>query len=87
MMQHGVGLLLLAAVGGYWVLERASNHKQGDLRRVGKALGWIIILVSVIGVMCDILCYATGRGMCFFPKKGGLCPISHSTPAVPDQSQ
>ena len=48
-MGYGGGMLLLAAVAGYWVLERAESH-QGLLRKVGHFLGWLIIIVSFVGV-------------------------------------
>jgi len=53
-MGYGGGMLLLAAVGGYWVLERAETHK-GVLRRVGQFLGWLIIIVSFTGAALTIL--------------------------------
>lgn len=90
MMGHGVGVLLLAAVAGYWVLERAETHK-GDLRRVGKGLGWLIIVASLIGVVCKVWCYAgypsgaMGMGkrgfMCPFSKFGSMSPMSGEAPA------
>ena len=45
---------LLAAAAGYWVLERAENHKRG-LRRVGRWLGGAIIAVAVVGTTCRIV--------------------------------
>lgn len=50
---------LLAAAAGYWVLERAEQHKQG-LRRVGRWLGAAIIIIALIGVSCRILRRLTG---------------------------
>ena len=63
MMTHGVGLLLLAAVAGYWVLERASSQK-GKLKRIGRLLGGIVIVVSLIGVACTVACLAGGMQGC-----------------------
>ncbi len=80
MMGHGVGVLLFAAVAGYWVLERAETHK-GDLRRVGKGLGWLIIVVSLIGIVCKVWSYACPAGAmgkkswCPFSKFGSMSPI------------
>ena len=45
---------LLAAAAGYWVLERAENHKRG-LRRIGRWLGGAIIAVALIGATCRII--------------------------------
>lgn len=73
MVGYGVGVLLLSTVAGYWVLERAEGHK-GSLRKVGRFLGWLIIVSSLIGVVCRVWCYATcdpgpmGKGWCPFKK-------------------
>ena len=45
---------LLAAASGYWVLERAEQHKRG-LRRVGRWLGGAIITIALVGAACRIL--------------------------------
>jgi hypothetical protein len=57
----GAGFWLLAAVGGYWVLERAESHK-GQLRRVGKLLGSIIIVLSLLGIVCGAWSACRGEG-------------------------
>lgn len=44
------GLLLLTAIGGYWVMERADTHK-GQLKRVGTLLGTAIIILSLFGIV------------------------------------
>ena len=87
MVGHGSGLLLLTAVAGYWVLERAETHK-GDLRRAGKLLGWLIIAVSLIGVACNVWCLATCK-TAYGPmsKKGGYCPFTPQAPTAPPQLQ
>ena len=54
----GTGTLLLAAVGGYWVLERASKQK-GNLQRIGQVVGGLVILSSLIGVACRVWYVAT----------------------------
>lgn len=61
-MLHAGGLLLLAAVGGYWVLERAEAHK-GRLKQTGQLLGTIIIVVSLIGLVCHVWNLATCKGI------------------------
>jgi len=80
-MSYGVGVLLLAAVGGYWVLERAATHK-GNLKRIGQLLGVAIIIVSLLGVACKVWYAATCP-----PGSGGKawsCPFA-STPPSPTQ--
>ena len=70
MAGHGVGLLLLATAGGYWVLERSATQKKG-LRRVGQWLGAVIIIVSLVGVACHIMAAA---GCPLTSSKSGFCP-------------
>lgn len=87
MLYGGAGMLLLGAVAGYWVLERAETHK-GDLRRVGKVLGWLIIVTSLIGLACRVYALATGKAYCpmaFSPEKGWFCPYSPKSPSLPSQ--
>jgi hypothetical protein len=71
---YGVGALLIAAVGGYWVLERAARQK-GNLKKVGQLLGAAIIIVSLIGVACRVVSAvncppgSVGKGwFCPYPK-------------------
>jgi hypothetical protein len=71
MMSHGVGMLLLTAVAGYWVLERASTHK-GQLQKVGFAVGSLILVISLLGMICSVWCMKSGSsGMCPFGGKMG----------------
>ena len=82
-MVYGSGVLLLTAVAGYWVLERAETHK-GSLKRVGKVLGWIVIVASLIGAACRACTLVTDKtGWC--PLKNWSCPYMqksspHSSP-------
>jgi len=77
MVGHSASLLLISAVAGYWVLERASMHK-GNLKSIGQFLGGVIILVSLLGVACKVW-YAVG---CQLGKAGGYCPfMSKMSPA------
>ena len=89
-MAHGPGVLLFASLGGYWVLERAQKHK-GGLRVVGRLLGAAVILVSLLGVACQVW-GAAGCKDKFCPlgtRKGGArCPLTPSdvsTLPVPGQ--
>ena len=59
-MMEGTGLLLLSAVGGYWTLERATHHK-GRLKQVGRLVGSLVIIVSLIGVGCRMWHLTTGK--------------------------
>jgi len=88
MMGHGAGILLLSAIGGYWVLERASTHK-GGLKQVGQLVGGVIIAVSLIGVACQVWCLATGAtgfGPMGKAGKGVYCPYTPGmSPSAPAQ--
>ena len=84
-MLHGIGGLFVAAVAGYWVLERAEGHR-GTLRKVGRFLGWVIILASLTGVVCRVWAVSTGKLPC---PSGWNCPFLKSpskTPASPSAS-
>ena len=74
-MVQGAGLLLLSAVAGYWALERSASHK-GNLKNVGQLVGWVVVVVSLVGVACRVLSAATGGGK-WCPMKGStMCPFS-----------
>ena len=79
-MVHGLAALLLSSVAGYWVLERAESHK-GGLRKVGRLLGFAVILLSLGGLVCMYW------GACAYKGgKGGMCPLGFkSSPLPPPQ--
>ena len=74
-MLGGGGVLLLTAAVGYWVLERSATHNKGNLKRVGQAVGWFIILGSVIGVACKVC----AMKYCPVGSKSWSCPFSSKT--------
>ena len=83
-MTHEVGVLLLSAVAGYWVLERASSHK-GELQRVGRLLGTIVIVMSLIGIGYAIANGMAACGMGYGPMgkqamMGRYCPFTKMAP-------
>jgi hypothetical protein len=85
----GTGLLLVAAVAGYWLLERAQTH-QGGLRVLGRVLGALIIIVALMGTACKVfVCMGSAKsGMCPLKPGFGLCPIAPKgavQPAEPAQ--
>jgi hypothetical protein len=79
----GSGLLLLAAVAGYWVLERAERHK-GLLKRVGQWVGGAIIVVSLVGVGCRVFCAATCPPGAMGMGAKGFCPFGFKAMPPPD---
>ena len=88
MSHYGVGVLLLTAVAGYWVLERAETHK-GRLKRVGQLLGGFIIIVSLAGAVCRVWCLAMGKmDYCPVNKTGkGYYPFRSNAPSNPSPLQ
>lgn len=77
-MVHGIGVLLIGAVAGYWVLERAETHKK-PLKQIGRFLGSLVIVVSLLGLVCAVWCPRGAHGA------GKLCPFKPSAeaPAAP----
>jgi len=81
MMGHSLVGLLLTAAAGYWVLERASTHK-GQLQKVGFFVGSFLIVASLVGVICSVWCFGTGKGWaCPFGGKMGRGAYSPYMPA------
>ncbi len=53
MMAHKIVAYLISMAVGYWVLTLAAREKN-DLQKIGKAIGWIIIVVSFFGPLCAV---------------------------------
>ncbi|HEY5039018.1 MAG TPA: hypothetical protein VIJ93_08120, partial [bacterium] len=51
MMTHHIVSYLIAAAVGYWVLTLAEKEK-GRNKKVGKFVGWAILVVSLVGPLC-----------------------------------
>lgn len=79
-MAYGAGVLLLSAVAGYWALERSSSHK-GVLKKTGQLVGWVVIVVSLTGVVCRVVSAVGGEGVFCRLKGSAMCPFSSKTPA------
>ena len=76
-MHHSAAELLLAAVAGYWVLERAETHK-GELKRVGRFLGGLIIVASLVGLVCRVWSLSAACPLGSM-RKGGACPLGFTS--------
>ncbi len=87
-MMHGVGVLLLTAVAGYWVLERAATHK-GELKKIGELVGGFIIVASLLGVACHAWMLVSGKSAyCPVDKMGkGWCPYTSKVPLDTPRSE
>jgi len=69
-MHYGVEGLLLTALGGYFVVERSAAQK-GRVRKIGRFVGGLVIIVSFLGVACRVWCLAAGtKGYCPVHKSG-----------------
>ena len=76
-MHGGTGFLLLGAVAGYWVLERAESHR-GQLKQVGQVVGWVVLVTSLLGVACKVYAVATGQDC-----PAAYCPFKKSSAPAP----
>ncbi len=64
---HGGALILVSVLGGYWLLERAEGHK-GELRSIGRILGALLIVLSLLGLVLGVWGMSSG-GQCPFMGK------------------
>jgi len=52
---HGaIALYSLLAALGYWVLQHAGKQEPKCIKRTGAAVGTIIIIVSLLGLLCGV---------------------------------
>ena len=51
MITHRIVAYLISLAVGYWVLTLAEKEKNTN-KKIGKVVGWIIIVVSLIGPLC-----------------------------------
>ena len=51
MITHRIVAYLISLAVGYWVLTLADKEKN-NTKKIGKVIGWIIIVVSLIGPLC-----------------------------------
>ncbi len=73
----GIGMLLISAATGYWVLLHAAKEKAYQLKQIGRILGVLIIAVSVLGTACGLyrqamMCQMYGKMYC---PPGNACPF------------
>lgn len=97
-MHSGVGLLLIAAAAGYWVLTLAAGQK-GKVRKLGQYLGLFILVVSVVGTGCKLYYQWTCGPSGYYKGKwkgsyhasspwGSQCPLTQkANPEIPPTSE
>jgi len=81
-MGCAVGLIALGV--GYIVFLNASKEK-GSLRQVGRVIGAVIIVVSVLIGICATKCKMMG-GECPMSGKAGMCPITGKMMQAPEKA-
>jgi hypothetical protein len=57
MVTHQIVAYLIALAVGYWVLTLATKEK-GNNQKIGRVIGWVIILVAAGGLVCSAACRA-----------------------------
>jgi hypothetical protein len=73
-----VGMLLIAAGVGYWVLTLAGKQKA-RIKTLGRWLGLLIIIVSVLGASCKMYYQWTCGSSGYYKKcsySASNCPKS-----------
>ncbi len=71
-MHGSIPLLLLAMIGGYWVLTLAQDQPK-PLGPLGRFVGLFTLLVSMIGIVCVVACGICCWKTCHKPMS---CPVS-----------
>lgn len=90
MLTHRILAYLIGLALGYWVLTLAEKEKN-HTKTIGRAIGWIIIVVSFIGPLClagsALFCRSYGDHCSYSAqcpwsgggwenhKMGGQCPM------------
>jgi hypothetical protein len=76
MVTHKIVAYLLTLALGYWVLTHAEKQ-AGLTQKIGKVIGWIILIVSLSGPLCILgSCLAGHCGMghcCSMSSMPGTC--------------
>ena len=77
MIGHGISVLLVTSAVGYWTLTAAGKEK-GRVKALGQYLGFLIIVVSLLGATCRAYyavkaCRAGEMGGGMYGKR---CPIT-----------
>ena len=82
-MAHGLGLFMISAAAGYWVLVQASGQRN-QMKKLGQYLGLIIIAISLAGAACKIYHLATGKSLIRSLCPPGMgCPFMNKQAAAP----
>jgi len=76
-----IGLLLITIAVGYWVLTLAQKQPK-PLNTIGRILGSLICLVSILGIVCMLACGGRSCKLagskCGYAAKKAGCPYAAS---------
>jgi hypothetical protein len=65
-----IAIYSVLAVLGYWVLQRADKESGGLVKRTGRVIAWVLIIVGLLGVLCGVGAHIKSS----MPECGGNCP-------------
>jgi hypothetical protein len=74
MMTCKIVAYLFSLAVGYWVLTLADKEKNLN-KKIGKWIGWIIIVVSICGMLCSAACCMSCRGKAGCNMTQWGCPM------------
>ncbi len=78
-----VALYALMAVIGYWVLQHSSKETANYVKKTGQVLGWSIIVIGLLGIICGLgsharkNCRCSGGEMMISGERTGNGPMMH----------
>ena len=56
-----ISVVLLTIVAGFIVLEKSSKL-DGTLKKTGSIIGWVVIVISTLMLLCSLCCAVACRG-------------------------
>ncbi len=79
-MTHKIVAYLFTLALGYWVLTLADKQ-TGFTQKLGKVVGWIILIVSLSGPLCMLGSCLAGHCMMGSHCSMGMsnCPMEHGS--------
>ena len=77
-------LFLIALGFGFKVFAEATANPKKSLKKLGRAVGATIMIMSAFGALYSLTMFAKyGRMNCFGLKGGMRCPFGMSAPILP----
>jgi hypothetical protein len=85
-MTHHIAAYLISMAVGYWVLTLAAKEK-GANQKIGKWIGWIIIVISLFGPLCIGACHVFCRSQSGFCNSSASCHWSSGMMNCPEMGK